>query len=260
MDAVNKTLYIPLYGKALVSRNGILLRDEMAERIWEDSGFSLTGKAASKWLAYSMAMRAAVFDRWTAKMQEEHPEAIVLHLGCGLDSRCLRVAGKGMWYDVDFPEVIRERQKYFAQTETYQMISGDLRQDAWLEKIPEGKAAVVVMEGVSMYLAPEELEKLLRKLRSRCSSVYLLMDCYSTFAAMASKHKNPINEVGVSQVFGLDNPKILARNVGYRFLREHNMAPTTLIRQLKVGERILFSNLYAGNTARKLYRMFELEG
>ena len=96
MDAVNKTLYIPLYGKALVSRNGILLRDEMAERIWEDSGFSLTGKAASKWLAYSMAMRAAVFDRWTAKMQEEHPEAIVLHLGCGLDSRCLRAAGKGM--------------------------------------------------------------------------------------------------------------------------------------------------------------------
>ena len=27
MDAVNKTLFIPLYGKALVSQKGILLRD-----------------------------------------------------------------------------------------------------------------------------------------------------------------------------------------------------------------------------------------
>ena len=259
MDSVNKTLYIPLYGKAFVSRSGILLEDKMAERIWEDSGFELTGKSASKWLAYSMAMRAAVFDRWTARMLEARPEAVVLHLGCGLDSRCQRVGGSNLWYDVDFPEVIGERQKYFEQTANYRMIGGDLRQEAWLAEIPEGNTAIVAMEGVSMYLAPEELETLLRRLRSRFSEVHLLMDCYSTFAAMASKHKNPVKEVGVSQVYGLDFPQILAGNVGYRFLREHAMAPTTLIRQLKTGERILFSNLYAGKTARKLYRIYELD-
>lgn len=259
MNGVNKTLYIPLYGKALVSKAGILLQDEMAERIWDDSGFSLTGKAASKWLAYSMAMRAAVFDRWTMKKQEEHPEAVVLHLGCGLDSRCLRVGGKGMWYDVDFLEVIRERQMYFPQSETYRMISGDLRQEVWLKGIAENCAAIVVMEGVSMYLEPEALEELLQRLRTHFSSVYLLMDCYSTFAAKASKYRNPINQVGVTNVYGLDDPASLAGNAGYRFLREHSMAPTTMIRQLKTGERILFSNLYAGATARKLYRMYELE-
>ena len=31
MTNVNKTLYIPLYGKALVSRRGILLSDKKAE-------------------------------------------------------------------------------------------------------------------------------------------------------------------------------------------------------------------------------------
>ena len=259
MDSVNKTLYIPLYGKAFVSRNGILLEDKMAERIWEDSGFELTGKSASKWLAYSMAMRAAVFDRWTARMLEARPEAVVLHLGCGLDSRCQRVGGSNLWYDMDFPEVIGERQKYFEQTANYRMIGGDLRQEAWLEEIPEGKSAIVAMEGVSMYLAPEELETLLGRLRSRISEVHLLMDCYSTFAAKASKYKNPVKDVGVSAVYGLDDPRTLAENAGYRFLREHAMAPATMIRQLKTGERILFSNLYAGKTARKLYRMYELE-
>ena len=259
MDSVNKTLYIPLYGKALVSRNCILLEDKMAERIWADSGFELTGKAASKWLAYSMAMRAVVFDRWVLKKQEEHPGAVVFHLGCGLDSRCLRSGSSNLWYDVDFPEVIRERQKYFEQTESYRMIGGDLRQESWLAEIPEGREAIIVMEGVSMYLAPEELETLLQRLRSRFSSVHLLMDCYSTFAAKASRYKNPVKEVGVSKVYGLDDPKLLAGNTGYRFLQEHIMAPATLIRQLKTGERILFSNLYAGKTARKLYRMYELE-
>lgn len=34
MDNVNKTLYIPLYGKAYVSRKGIISNDKKAEEIW----------------------------------------------------------------------------------------------------------------------------------------------------------------------------------------------------------------------------------
>jgi len=39
-----------------------------------------------------MDMRAKVFDDWTNKMLFNSDEkTIVLHIGCGLDSRCLRV-------------------------------------------------------------------------------------------------------------------------------------------------------------------------
>ena len=34
MNNVNKTLYIPLYGKAYVSKKGIILNDKKAEEIW----------------------------------------------------------------------------------------------------------------------------------------------------------------------------------------------------------------------------------
>ena len=64
MDNVNKTLYIPLYSKALVSKKGIILSDKKAEEIWESEKFPLKGKARSKWLAYFLSMRAAVFDKW----------------------------------------------------------------------------------------------------------------------------------------------------------------------------------------------------
>ena len=35
MDGVNKTLYIPLFGKSYVSKKKIILKDEKAEEIWE---------------------------------------------------------------------------------------------------------------------------------------------------------------------------------------------------------------------------------
>ena len=39
MDNVNKTLYIPLYGKAYVSKKGMILKDTKAEEIWEKEAF-----------------------------------------------------------------------------------------------------------------------------------------------------------------------------------------------------------------------------
>ena len=94
MDNVNKTLYIPLYGKAYVSRKGIILHDAKAEEIWSLEGFSLKGKSKSKWLAYYMGMRSAVFDRWTVEKIRENPGAVVLHIGCGMDNRVGRVAAE----------------------------------------------------------------------------------------------------------------------------------------------------------------------
>ena len=103
MDNVNKTLYIPLYGKSYVSCRGIILRDAKAEEIWAAEGFPLKGKSASKWLSFYMGMRAAVFDRWVKEKMHAMPDACVLHLGCGMDSRNLRVGdASAMWYESMF--------------------------------------------------------------------------------------------------------------------------------------------------------------
>ena len=47
MNSINKTLYIPLYGKALVSQKGLILEDKKAEEIWAAEGFALKGKSKS---------------------------------------------------------------------------------------------------------------------------------------------------------------------------------------------------------------------
>lgn len=257
MNSVNKTLYIPLYGKAYVSRRGLFLEDRKAEEIWTAEGFPLKGKSKSKWLAFYMGIRSAVFDDWTRQQLEEHPDAVVLHLGCGMDSRCLRVdAGKHIWYDVDFPEVIAERKRYYTESADYKMIAGDVREDRWLKGISETKCAVVVMEGISMYVTAEERKGLLENLSRHFEKIFLLVDCYSELAARMSRYKNPINEVGVTEVYGMDDPALLEQD-GIAFVREHAITPQSYIDQLSGFEKRLFSRLYAGGFAKKLYRLFE---
>ena len=122
MNEVNRTLFIPLYGKARVSKKNIILSDPFAEKIWEKEAFPVKGKSASKWLAYNMAMRARIFDEWTDSMIEQDPGALVLHIGCGLDSRCQRVKNHPkLWLDCDFPDVISMRRRYYEETSAYQM-------------------------------------------------------------------------------------------------------------------------------------------
>lgn len=253
MNNVNKTLYIPLYGKAYVSRKGVILHDPKAEEIWEKEGFPLKGKAKSRWLAYYMGMRSAVFDRWLEEKLAAFPDAVVLHLGCGLDSRCLRVHHQGLWLDVDFPEVIRERKRHYREEGSCCMVGADLREGDWLTQVPRGQA-IVVMEGVSMYLTTEERRGLLRRLGEHFSRVELLMDCYTVFAAKASRYKNPINEVGVTQVYGMDDPREAGDALEYA--QELDLTPEDLIAQLKGMEQTLFRKVFAGSASKKLYRLY----
>ena len=233
MNNVNKTLYIPLYGKAYVSKKNIILQDKKAEELWESADILLKGKSKSKWLAYYMAMRSATYDDWVRQEISKNPQAVVLHIGCGLDSRILRVDAENIqWYDIDLPEVIEERKKHFEEINKYYMLAADMRNQEWKEQIPGEKDAIIILEGVSMYFKPEELVGLLSNLSGYFKSVKLLMDCYTVRAAKASKYKNPINDVGVTEVYGYDNPQELAERSGLAYVQEHSMTPQKYIEEI----------------------------
>ncbi len=260
MDTVNKTLYIPLYGKAYVSERGLILTDRKAGEIWAAEGFPLKGKAKSKWLAYYMGMRAAVFDDWLKEQLRDPADTVVLHIGCGMDNRIGRVGTTACpWYDIDFPEVIEERRRYYRDDDLYRMTEADVRQPEWLAALPAVGRAVVVMEGVSMYLRADELQALFRTLQQHFGRVQLLMDSYTSFAAKASKRRNPVREVGVTEVYGFDDPTLPAAQTDMVFVKEHDMTPARLIRELEGFERFVFKAVYAGRISKKLYRLYEYQ-
>ncbi len=260
MNNVNKTLYIPLYGKAYVSKKNIIIQDKKAEVIWRKVGFELKGKSKSKWLAYYMAMRSAIYDEWVRQEIRNNPNVVVLHIGCGLDSRIERVATKDtQWYDIDFPDVIEERRKYYVESDFYHMLSADMRNSEWKNCIEGNRDAVIILEGVSMYFKPQELIGLFSDLSGYFKTVKILMDCYTEYAAKASKYKNPINDVGVTVVYGCDNPQELAEKSDLVFVKEQSMTPQKYIDELQGMERTVFKYLFAGKIAKMMYRMYEFK-
>lgn len=257
MNGVNKTLYIPLYGKAYVSKKGLFLDDPKAEEIWAAEGFELKGKSKSKWLSYYMGIRAAVFDEWVRQQMTRESDAVVIHIGCGMDSRVLRIGTMHhKWYDVDFPEVIGERKRYYSESTHYRMIEGDVRGGQWLTHVPETSCAIVVMEGVSMYLSPEEFGALAEDLSHHFERIVCLVDCYTVMAAKLSKYRNPVKDVGVTTVYGVDDPALLQTG-DFTFAKEHSITPRAYIDMLSGAEKVIFSKLYAGKISKKLYRLFE---
>ena len=110
-----------------------------------------------------------------------------------------------------------------------------------------------------MYFQLEELKKLLTGLCGHFNRVHLLMDCYTVFAAKASKYKNPINEVGVTTVYGIDEPRVLEDGIGLSFLEEGELTPAYLVDELRGMEKVIFRKVFAGDLAKKMYRLFEYE-
>ncbi len=260
MNEVNKTLYIPLYGKALISKKGIILNDKKAEEIWAEESFEVKGKSKSKWLAYNMAMRARVFDDWTDKMLfNSNQETIVLHIGCGLDSRYLRVNQKYCkWIDCDFPDVISVRKKYYEETDRYKMVGLDASNIRDIDLLPNADKVVIVMEGISMYLTKEKLLGLLKHLGEKYNEVHLLMDVYTEFGAKASRYKNPVNDVGVQKLTGIDNIHKLLIDTKLKVIKEYSFTPEYLVNELKGFEKLFFEFMFTGRLYSKIYKLYEL--
>lgn len=58
-----------------------------------------------------------------------------------------------------------------------------------------------------MYLTIEKMQNLINSLSTHFEKLSLFVDCYTSFAAKMSKLRNPINDVGVANVYGIKDPK-----------------------------------------------------
>lgn len=214
MTNESKTLYIPLYAKAMMSREGFF-EDKMAEEIVDNCGYDFDDVDKSRKLAIFLAMRAMQYDQMTEKFIEKCPDCIVLHLGCGLDSRCRRVKiGAKKWYDIDFPEVIELRRNYFEPNAAYRMLSSSVTDLSWLDEIDyNGENVLVIAEGLSMYLTLDEMTTLMTEFSRRFSKTAFLFDAYSDAAAKLSKIKNPINKMDAQIYFSMSDPALLEYRV-----------------------------------------------
>ena len=83
-----ETLLIPLYSKA---QDNPLFNDEKARQILAGVDYDFDRLKTPQKTAVTLRIRAKQLDAYTRRFINAHNKALILHLGCGLDSRCERV-------------------------------------------------------------------------------------------------------------------------------------------------------------------------
>jgi O-methyltransferase involved in polyketide biosynthesis len=118
LSGVAKTMLITLYIRAIESqRPDALIKDERAEalvRQLDPESLRKTEALTEDTGRVVMILKSRDFDRFAQDFLARHPDAVVVHIGCGLDTRFERVAERNSqveWYDLDLPEVIELRRK-----------------------------------------------------------------------------------------------------------------------------------------------------
>ena len=121
-------------------------------------------------------VRARQFDEWAAEFLAKHPTATVVHLACGLDTRCHRLdwasAGREVrWLDYDLPDVVQLRRRLVPPPDRgdYQLRAADVTQDAWLRQIPTDRPTLVLMEGLTPYFDEATGKRLIQRLTEHFS-------------------------------------------------------------------------------------------
>ena len=253
-----ETLLVTLFSKAWAARQTPpLLEDAKAIEMVNSIDYDFSRLHISHGTIVTMALRAKRMDEYVRAYLGQSEAPLVLHLGCGLDSRISRVApASGRWYDLDYPEVIDLRRHFFTKTEHYRMIPSSVIDWGWLDKVESQPQAFIIAEGLVMYLNREDVVTLFSRLQERFPGSEICFDAYSTLTANNINRHPSIKKTGAKIYWGVDDAREIESWVpGMRLLEEWYFTQSQDIDHLPLVDRLLFKITGAFEVVNKAHRV-----
>lgn len=207
-----ETSLITLYAKAVESRmSDSILRDTFADRAIGELQYDFSRLQVDPDSIIGIAVRAKILDEWTQKFLAANPMALVLHLGCGLDSRVFRLdpPRSVYWCEVDLPEVIALRRSIYPRRPGCHLLGSSVTGRAWLGQLPVDRPTMIVAEGLLLYLEEHEVRDLLFRLTAHFRRGELAFDGYDRISLRILEASPMIRVTGASLRWGMDDPREL---------------------------------------------------
>lgn len=208
LTQVKETALGALYFRAMDSRSKApFLGDSMAEEAIKRIDYDFEGIKAGYFGALQVVVRAKQLDVWTADFLTQHPEATVLSLGCGLDSRVYRIdPPPGVhWFDVDYSEVIELHRKLYPERTGYHRIGSSVTEAGWLDEVPGDQTAWILAEGLTYFVPANDMKTLLNRLTGHFPNGEMVFDAVSRLGAkMAQRVFTPMD---ITVGFWIDNAR-----------------------------------------------------
>jgi len=235
LNGVAETLLITLYIRAMESqRPDALVKDERAEtlvRQLDQETLRKTLALTDDFSRVAVILKGREFDRFTQDFMRRHPEAVVVHIGCGLDTRFERVDnGQVEWYDLDLPEVIDLRRKLVGgEGRRHHFLACSVLESAWLETMEAHRQRpfLFLAEGVFMYFKEAQVKWLVLTLHDRFPGAELVFDAFTPFMRWAHNSRVTRTRIGAYLHWGLKHAQDLEQwrsasssGVGIRLLDE----------------------------------------
>jgi methyltransferase (TIGR00027 family) len=207
-------------------RPDALFRDPYARRLaGERAERIVAAMPKGRAWAWPMIVRTAVMDELIVRTVERDGADTVLNLAAGLDTRPYRLAlpPAVRWIEVDFPDVIAYKQQQLAAEQprcALEQMGLDLmdvaRRQALFARIgAAARAALVVSEGLLIYLTFEQVGALARDLAAQPAFRWWLVDLASPrLLKMMAKNWGPVVAAG-------NAPFRFAPEEGTRFFERH---------------------------------------
>ncbi|MCV7231987.1 class I SAM-dependent methyltransferase [Mycobacterium branderi] len=238
-----QTMLATLYAKALdADFPKPVLGDRYAKEIVERIDYDWTKTTINARRAPSVTTRTAHFDAWVRQFLAAHPQATVLHLGCGLDARFLRLQpSPGVeWYDVDYPEVVALRTQLYPGDEHYHVVAASVTDPALLAEIPRDRPTLMIGEGLTMYLTQEDGVALLHRVVDRFGSGELQFDAFNWLGIRSQVLNTVVRRSGSTLRWAINKPEdILDAVPGVRLLAWQRWFESPTFAQLSASTRAM---------------------
>ena len=214
LSGVSETLLTTIYLRATESqRPDALIRDEKAVALVKRIDYDFSRFKFGEDDQVSIVLRTRELDRHARDFLAKYPEGVVVHIGCGLDTRFERVDnGKAEWYDLDLPDVIELRRKLIGdEGARYRLLACSVLDNTWLNTVSAHRqsAFLFLAEGVLQYFEEAQVKSLVLTLKERLPGSELVCDAVNPFMVWTSNLKLAFSKIGARFHWGLKHGKDL---------------------------------------------------
>jgi len=179
-------------------RPDAVFRDPFARALAGERGFELTEKLRGAYaIGFTMAVRTRVLDEMLLQAVYESGCDTVVNLAAGLDTRPQRLPlpRELRWIEVDLPGIFDHKESVLGSAKASCELSrvrldlaDDAARGALLERLgAEAKRAVVLTEGLLVYLSEPAVANLARELHAQSGLAFWMMDLVDPRALLAAR-------------------------------------------------------------------------
>ena len=158
-------------------------------------------------------MRSAILDGWVRAFLTAHPTGTVVEVGTGLNTRFDRLDnGAVHWFDLDLPDTIALRRRFFADRQRRTMLVGSVLDTDWFDTVAAAPGPYLfVCEAVFVYLTGEQVRTVLSQLAHRFAGSLIAFDTAGA-VVLRNQHRNgSMHAVAARMQWVCDDPRELER-------------------------------------------------